>query len=350
MTAPAAHRLTPSRVHFRGSLDVGELDALADDPKIDVLQTDEQVDATLASLLNDAFFARRPDVELRVFGGYSSGIDLSFVSRMTRLRRFAADCLQDARAVESIADIPDLEALSIGIFSLTSFDVLQTVSPKLRSLSLGQTRSKKPDLAPLSRFKELSVVYIEGHWKNIEVLSTLPELEDVTLRSVTTPDLGYLKPLRKMWSVDIKLGGIQDLSALSGMDGIKYLELWQIKGLSDVDVIGELPGVQNLFLQSLRRVESLPELRSSKALRRVTLDNMKGLKLLAALERAPALEELVVVDAAHLQPQDLLPAFRNKTLRRALVRLGSLKKNQRVKELMDEFGIAEFNRDEFRYQ
>ena len=145
-------------------------------------------------------------------------------------------------------------------------------------LYLGGTKSKKPDLAHLTRFKLLEEIFIEGQKKNIEVLSQLLNLKDVTLRSISTPDIKYLRPLSKMWSLDIKLGGIRNLNGLEGMKHIKYLELWQIRGLSDIEVISSLTGLQYLFLQSLRQIESLPDLSKLRELKRISLENMGGLK------------------------------------------------------------------------
>ena len=50
-------------------------------------------------------------------------------------------------------------------------------------------------------------MHLDGQSKDIEVLGELDKLEDVTLRSITTPDLSYLARLRNLWSLDIKLGG-----------------------------------------------------------------------------------------------------------------------------------------------
>jgi hypothetical protein len=76
----------------------------------------------------------------------------------------------------------------------------------------------KPDLSPLSCFHSLEEIHIEGQRKTIELVSQLESLKDVTLRSISAPDIIYLQPLRQMWSLDIKLGGIKDLCAIEGMD------------------------------------------------------------------------------------------------------------------------------------
>jgi len=162
--------------------------------------------------------------------------------------------------VEHIADLENLEELSIGIYSLDSFDFLKQLPNGIKSLSLAATKSTKPQLQTLSRFQSLTHLYLERQQQGIEVLSELKRLEDLTLRSITTEGLDYISMLRRLWSLDIKLGGIRNLSAIAGKESIKYLELWQIRGLSDIRVISSLGGLQSLFLQSLRNVSAIPDL------------------------------------------------------------------------------------------
>ncbi len=338
------------RALFTHRIATAELEALAANPSLKVLQTWGPVDPSFWPALDAEFFARRPDVELRLFGFYSEPCDLSFASRLQHVRRLAADDLMQASGVEHVVRIPGLESLSLGIFSLESFEFLREANPGLRSLALGPTRSKKPSLAPLSRFTDLRELHVEGHRKDIGVLSGLRALESVTLRSVTTPDVAFLRPLDRLWSLDLKLGGTKDLSALAGMAGIKFLELWQILGVEDVGVIARLPGLQFVFLQSLPRVEALPDLREARSLRRVMLENMRGLRSLASLEHAPALEELLLFDAGHLRPQDLVPVLRNPSLKRAAVFFGSDRKNREARDLLAQRGIGECRRDGFAFR
>ena len=111
-------------------------------------------------------------------------------------------------------------------------------------------------------------------------------------------------PLRKLWWLDLKGGGLRSLSLLPRVGRLKYLELWLIKGLNDIGAIGELPDLQFHFLQALRQVTRLPSLRGCTSLRRVHLQTMRGLRDLSGLAEAPALEELRVVDGSPLQPAD----------------------------------------------
>ena len=261
---------------------------------------------------------------------------------MTNVRRFSADCLVEASNLDSIAEIPHLEMLALGIFELRDLSVLESVSPNLISLGLTATRSKKPDLAVIRRFPGLRELFIEGHTKNIGVISELRELEDLTLRSITTPDVSYLSPLRNLWSLDIKLGGIKSFDGLRGMSNIKYLELWQVMGLEDVSFISDLRGLQNLFLEAITRLKAIPSLRDSVCLRRVTVSTMKSLQDFSELEWAPALQEFGLGGNSQ-EPEQLLPVLRNPNVRRIAAGFGSDRKNRQFDDLRREFRRDEFD-------
>lgn len=245
-----------------------------------------------------------PGVSLRVYGHYGNGCDLDFLKYFPFLRRFQID-----------------------VFDLQDIDGLRHLPDNLEFLGFSQTRSKRFSLAFLSRFRSLRRLYIESHKKDVAVLSELTSLEELTLRSITLPDLSLLVPLCHLVSLDIKLGGTKDLSLLPEVGRIRYLELWMIRGLEDISSIGRVRTLQYLFLQTLKRVESLPSLRDLRLLRRVHLETMKGLSDLQPIADAPVLEELLVVDMPHLQPEAFLPFVGHRTLRAAAVGLGSLKRN-----------------------
>jgi hypothetical protein len=330
-----------TRAEFDASASEDEFRKLTEQPLLTTLQCSEPAGDSVWSLVNRVFCTTRPDVEIRVYGHYSTGCDLSFVRLLTNVRRFAADCLMRARGVEAIAAMSRLESLSLGIYDLKDFSVLERVSSSLTTLRLGATRSKKPSLAPLSRFPSLRVLYLEGHNKDIEVLRALSELEDVTLRSITTADLTYLAPLPNLWSLDLKLGGIRSFKGIEGKPGIKYLELWQVRELRDIHVVGTLPDLQNVFLQSLPHIRAIPLLRHSAALRRIVVENLRGLDDFTALETAPALEEFALIDGKNQTPHQLLPVLNNPSVQRVRAHFGSDRKNQEFVGLRKAYGKAD---------
>ena len=257
-----------------------------------------------------------PDVALRAYGGYDGSIDdLEFLSHFPHLRRFRADALRyhDFKGIDGLRFLRD--------------DVVE--------LSLGQVK-RRYSLQPLARFTMLRKLSLEGAtWKDFEVISGFSMLDDLTLRSITLPDLSLLRPLRHLRSLDIKLGGTRDLSMLPELGALAYLELWMIRGLEDISPVGELESLQYLFLQDLAGIDQLPDMSRMTSLRGLLLQNLKRVTDLTPLLTAPALEELEVYDSAHLKPEHFEPLAEHPTLRKAAVGIGSKKKNEAVKRMLN---------------
>ena len=256
---------------------------------------------------------RHPNVPLRAYGGYDGSIaNLDFLRFFPRLTRFRADALR---------------------YKDFNIDGLRHLPDGLVELSLGQTR-KRISLAPLARFRSLEKLNIEGPVKDIEVISSLTSLNDLTLRSVTLPDLSILLPLRQLRSLDIKLGGTHDLGLLPELPPLSYLELWMIRGLRDIAPVGELASLQYLFLQDLAQVDRLPDMTRLTSLRRVDIEGLKRLTDLSPLRHAPALEELSLFKASHLSIEDLECLVGHPTLKALSLALGSKRKMDAAKLLL----------------
>ena len=160
------------------------------DPRCHVVQFSNPLsDAELRKVAG--FMRVYPGVSLRVYGHYGNGCNLDFLKYFPFLRRFQVDVF-DLQDIEGLRHLPD----------------------NLEFLNFSQTRSRRFSLAFLSRFRSLRRLYIESHRKDIAALSELTSLKELTLRSITLPDLSLLVPLRHLVSLDIKLGGTKDLSLL----------------------------------------------------------------------------------------------------------------------------------------
>lgn len=299
--------------------------------------------------LEKIVFSERPDISLRVYGFYSSKCDLTFLEQIPSLKRLSIDCLHNATGIEVVTKLKDLEMLGIGIFNLDNFDFLSEVNPNLKELLLHSTKSKKPKIDVISRFKGLEYLYLEGQQKGIESISSLEHLKEIVLRSISTSNLEFLKNKSELWSVDIKLGGIKNFDALKSLPSLKYLELWQIRGLSDLSFISNLESLQHLFIQSLKQVTEVPDTSGLKNLRRIYLENLKGLENLETLEFTPNLDEFIYVLAQNQQPQNLLPILKNKSVKKVLCRFGSDKKNNEFDQLADDYGKIEYKWSKFEY-
>lgn len=252
------------------------------------------------------------------------------------IRRYGYDSLPNLRFLEYF---PLTRRVQVDVFELQSFEGIESLNPDLEYLGLGQTRSKAHSLRVLKHVPRLRELYLESHTKHIEVLSELADLERLTLRSVTLPDLSILRPLVKLWSLELKLGGTSDLSLLPEVGRLQYLELWMIKGLEDLSPIAEISSLEFLFLQALKNVSSLPAMSMLARLRRVHLETMKGIRDLSPLLEAQALNTLLVLDAKHMQPEDFACLKQHPSLKHAVVGLGSERKNSAVRDMLGAAGV-----------
>ena len=144
-----------------------------------------------------------PNVTLRAYG--LKFTDLEFLRFFPEVRRFQADYMS----------------------RLESMDGLRHLRDDLESLVLGETKTARQfSLNFLRGFPRLRRLYLERHTKDFAVIGELTDLDDLTLRSITLPDLSILLPLSSLLSLDLKLGGTKDLALLPQIGRLRYLELW----------------------------------------------------------------------------------------------------------------------------
>jgi hypothetical protein len=326
-----------------------EFEKLSSNPKTKSIQFSSSLSDKEIDLLENLVFSKRPDIALRVFGHYSEVCDLTFIEQLPSLRKFSADCLIDAKGIEVVTKLKSLEQLGVGIYNLDNFDFLDNINSNLKELFLYPTKSNKPKIDSISRFTQLEILYLDGQQKGIESVSALKKLEKIFLKSITIDNLDFLKDLTNLWSVDISLGGIKNFDALTKLTNIKYLELWQVRGLSDLSFISKLPTLQNLFIQSLKQVTKLPDFSKNYSLRRIYLENLKGLIDLSTLKNIENLNEFIYVLAENQEPENILPVLKNTKLESVFCKFGSEKKNKRFDELARQHNKKQYITNSFQY-
>jgi len=233
-----------------------------------------------------------------------------------------------------LARFPGLAGFEIYDEEFDRFDELDQLPAVLRSLTLGQTRSSKLSLRRLERFSQLESLYLEGHGKDLESLASLGRLRELTLHSISAPNLAVLEELPALDWLALKEGRFEAFDALGRLRQIRYLELWRVGGLEKLDFVGTLSALQFLFLQSLSKVKRLPSFASLASLHRAHLESLKAVRDLRPLAAAPSLEELVLVDMKQLTHEALLPFRDHPHLRAATLGLGSRKKNEAAEKLL----------------
>lgn len=222
-----------------------------------------------------------------------------------------------------------LKRLSVDLYNLQSIEGIQHIADSLEYFVFGKTK-EKISMEFLARCRRLKGLCLEEHGIGIDAVSKLKNLEELTLRSITLPNLDCLAGLSKLWSLAIILGGTTNLDALARLKSLKCLELCMVKRLADVSILSELGSLQNLKLQALKNVTRIPSLRKLRKLRRIRLQLMKGLTDLSPLLEAKSLEDIVVIQARHLDPKAFTPLLKHPSLKVIGFGLGSDKKNKAV--------------------
>lgn len=272
------------------------------------------------------FLEANPQVTFRMWSSFSRPADLEFLKWYPRLKRFAVS----------------------GFYNLRNFRGLRYLPDDLESLEIGQTKARDFSWNQLVRFRKLRQLYVEAQTKDLSAISQLTSLEELTLRSITLPGLELLIPLKRLWSLDLKLGGTSNLAALPQLKKLKYLELWMIRGLADLSMLPKVPTLQSLFLQALKNLTELPSLENLKALRCVHLQTMKGLRDLAPVAKAPRLEQLIAVDMRQIPVEGFRCFVGHPKLKAIRIDLGSLKRDAAVHELL---GLPEIDfRQKFQFR
>lgn len=342
--------ISRGRLEIKGDISAACIDSIIGYSWVKYVQVSSPILPEGWKRINDLLITKRPDIQIRIYGHYSEVCDLSILNYIPNIENLSVDCLMNATGIEYVEGLKNLKSLSVGIHDLDSFDFLNVLPISIENLSLHSTKSKKPKLDGLLNFPNLKELYLDSQEKNIEIIGDLSLLEKLVLRSVSPKDIRFLRKLKNLWSLDIKLGGIKDLSAIEELENLKYLELWQIRGLSDISAISSLTGLQFLFLQSLRNVVDFPDVGRLKALRRIYLETMKGLTNLDGLFKAPVLEEYIHVCAQNMTPEQYAPLLEIDTLKKALLRFGSDKKNKLIDSMMQKKGIREYSHSPFEFK
>ena len=175
--------ISPDRAEFDDAVSKRDLQRLArEHPDLSAIQTSRAASPRSWGLSQDKhLLTQRPDVAFRAYGYYTQSLDLSLVRSLPHARHFHVD-VHDAHHVECLGNSKGLKGWGWPCSTRPTSTSWHLCRHRLTSLSIGATRSKKPDLAVLDRFRDLKTLFIEGQSKNINVLAGLRTLENVTLK------------------------------------------------------------------------------------------------------------------------------------------------------------------------
>jgi hypothetical protein len=193
-----------------------------------------------------------------------------------------------------------LEHLIVNLFEATSFDEIAHC-PRLRTLALGETRSRKPGLEVLRSLPDIERLYLNGHHRDFEAVARLSRLRQLSLHPPRPQSLEVLRGHEQLEILSMNFGNVPELGALTDLPGLRALEMFSVRKLTTegFDPVGEC-ALEVVSLEGFHHIDSLrafagPRIRST--LRFLTLTNMTKLSTLADLVRCEQLEQLSLIDA-----------------------------------------------------
>ncbi len=155
----------------------------------------------------------------------------------------------------------------------------------------------------LNDFPHLEAISIYGVSRGLAILSQMPKLRSVALCGVTTRDTSFLnglEHLEELWLQGLRL---KDWELLRKLKQVKAITLFNLR-LEDFGFLEEMEGLQIIHFKRCNRVVSLPSLKKLHSLRRLVLDTVNRLEDIKGAAEAPSIEDIVVMGADSLSPEE----------------------------------------------
>ncbi len=146
---------------------------------------------------------------------YSSDLDCAILRHIPQVKSLAVNCIMRAENTDNIKALEHLIRLDFGVYEFKETDFLAADQFKnLTKLSLGESKTKGLNLAHLQQCTQLNWLFIEGHTKNIEAISTLNHLNYCRLHGLTKTRLDFINPLKQLKTLELTLGGRENLDEI----------------------------------------------------------------------------------------------------------------------------------------
>lgn len=216
-----------------------------------------------------------------------------------------------------------LEELSIELFEISSLPPIDVWAPGLRSVTVGQTRSRALDLACLTRLRQLSELYLESHKKFIQIADQLSQVERLTLRGISIRDADLFDNWDVLRTLKLDGGKPPPRELLCALDRVTNLEIGRLSGLDDIEWLPSLEGVESFQIYWQPKITKFPDLSSMTSLQFVAADTMNGLTDAAGLAKAPHIEDIRLISCPRLDPESLRGCVGHPRLRSVWVGTGT---------------------------
>ena len=252
--------------------------AIVDNKKIERIQISYLLPDKAYQII-DEILSLRPDITFRLWGFYDEDkVDISFLLKMPHLKNLWIDL--DFRNDQQKINFDVLARLRlkqfyIDCFDLRNYEFIKYLSDDLEDLLITADTMGPGivfDCAWLLKYVNLKSLWLgKKAKKNLELLSQLPKLKDLTLRGIKITDFSFLhkmnlEKLALLWNSN------NDLHELAKLKNLHEIELWRINKLDDISFIEDMTNLEIIRLEDLKHVTSLPNLSKLTKLKKIVLN------------------------------------------------------------------------------
>ena len=267
---------------FLGYKDIDDqvIRAIVDNKKIKRIQISYLLPDKAYQII-DEILSLRPDITFRLFDfDDEDKVDISFLLKMPHLKNLCIDCIDFRNDQQKINfDVLvrlRLKQFYIECFDLRNYEFIKYLSDDLEDLLITADTMGPGvvfDCAWLSKYVNLKSLWLgKKAKKNLELLSQLPKLKELSLRGIKITDFSFLhkmnlEKLALLWNSN------NDLHELAKLRNLHEIELWRINKLDDISFLEDMTNLEIIRLQDLKHVTSLPNLSKLTKLKKIVLND-----------------------------------------------------------------------------
>ena len=212
---------------------------------------------SLLSDLNELCLRFDENFSVRFYGHYQVSFDCKTLSKIPNVKALRLDCLLKADNLEGLTELKYLKRLSLGVFELKDTEILQTPNfHNLTELIIGETKTKALNLKYLENYKDLNILIICGHTKNIDVVGNLSNLEYLGLNSISKVSVDFINRLKKLKSLHFLLGGRENIDEIEENE-IETLEIIRVRNFNSFKNISNFKKLKNLTIEDQIQLKEL---------------------------------------------------------------------------------------------
>ena len=251
------------------------IQAIADNGKIKCIQISNPLPDQAYQII-DEILSLRPDIAFRLFDfDDEDKVDISFLLKMPHLKNLWIDL--DFRNDQQKINFDVLARLRlkqfyIDCFDLRNYEFIKYLSDDLEELIIiADTMGPGVvfDCAWLLKYVNLKSLWLgKKAKKNLELLSQLPKLKELSLRGIKITDFSFLQKMN-LEKLALLWNSNNDLHELAKLKNLREIELWRINKLDDISFIKDMTSLEIIRLQNLKHITSLPDLSKLTKLKKI---------------------------------------------------------------------------------